>query len=93
MLLQRLHEDYPQLVVLSVDSKEDAETVQAFADEHSLSFRIVLDKDGTVSKAYRIYAIPSLFFVDSQGIIRARYMRTRVEAHLEESLAAVGVVH
>ena len=92
MLLQRLHEDYPQLVVLSVDSKEDAETVQAFADEHNLSFRIVLDTDGKVSKAYRIYAIPSLFFVDSQGIIWARYMGTPAEAQLEESLAAIGAV-
>ena len=67
-------------------------TVQAFADEHSLSFSIVLDKDGKVSKAYRIYAIPSLFFVDNQGVIQARYIGTPAEAQLEESLAAIGAV-
>jgi hypothetical protein len=45
-----------------------------------------------VSKAYRIYAIPSLFFVDNQGVIQARYIGTPAEAQLEESLAAIGAV-
>jgi peroxiredoxin len=92
LLLQNLHEDYPHLVVLSVDSKEDAATVQAFADEHDLTFTIVLDGDGKVSRAYRVYAIPSLFFVDSQGVIQGRSVGTPAEVQLGESLAAIGAV-
>lgn len=90
--LQRLHLDYPELVVLLVDREETHRTVQAFADEHGLTFPIVLDHDGKVSRQYRVYAIPSLFFVDSQGVIQARYIGEPTEAQLEESLAAIGVV-
>ncbi len=90
--LQRLHEDYPELKVLLVDSEEDAGTVQAFADEFGLTCTIALDDDGKVSKSYRIYAIPSVFFLDGQGVIQARFIGAPTQAQEEESLIAIGIV-
>jgi peroxiredoxin len=90
-ILQNLHETYPDLVVLSVDSREDAETVQAFADEFGLTFPIALDHDGEVLQSYGVIAIPTLFFVDSEGVIQARMVEGVSEKKLDESLATIGV--
>ena len=78
--------------MLLVNRKEGVRPVQAFADEYGLTFTIALDRNGKVANLYRIYSIPSVFFVDSQGVIQARYFGTPLEARLEEALAAVGVV-
>jgi peroxiredoxin len=89
--LQSLHEDYPELKVLLVDSQEDSGTVQAFADKYGLTCTIALDDDGKVSKSYRIYAIPSVFFLDSQGVIQARFIGAPTQAQVEGSLIAIGM--
>lgn len=90
-IVQNLHETYPDLVVLSVDCREDAETVQTFADELDLTFPIALDYDGQVLKSYGVIAIPTLFFVDSEGVIQARIVEGVSEERLEKSLATIGV--
>jgi peroxiredoxin len=78
--------------VLFVDRKEGTRPVQAFADEYGLTFTIGLDRNGKVANSYRVYSIPSVFFVDGNGVIQARYFGTPLEAQLDEALAAVGVV-
>ena len=60
------------LAVLAVngtfqDSESDA---QAFAQELGLTFPILLDRDGAVSKRYLLRALPSTFFIDRKGVIR-----------------------
>ena len=78
-------------MVLSVDSQEDAETVQAFADEFGLTFPIALDYNGEVQQSYGVFAIPTLFFLDSEGVIQARFIERVSEEKLDEALMAIGV--
>lgn len=90
-LLQSLHENYPELRVLLVNRNEGPGPVQAFADEFGLTFPIALDRNGKAAKSYRVYGIPSVFFVDGDGIIQARSVGTPLETQLEKALPAVGV--
>ena len=60
-------------IVAAVNLCEDRETVAAFLRTHKLTFPALLDLDGKVSTAYRSHALPSSFFVDRQGVIRAAY--------------------
>ena len=60
------------LIVLGVnttfqDSESDA---AAFIEEFGLSFPILLDREGRVSRRYQMRGLPSTFFIDRQGIIR-----------------------
>lgn len=89
--LQELHETYTDLVVLSVDSEEDAATVQAFADEYGLTYPVALDTDGAVSGLYQIWAIPTLFFIDGEGIIQDMIIETYSEDHVMEALDKIGI--
>jgi cytochrome c biogenesis protein CcmG, thiol:disulfide interchange protein DsbE len=60
-------------VVLAVNMQEDGPTVAAFMDEHRLTFPALLDSDGSVSATYQARVLPSSFFVDRKGVIRAVY--------------------
>lgn len=60
------------LVVLGVNTTfQDSESdVAAFVDEFGLTFPILLDREGGVSRRYQMRGLPSTFFIDRQGIIR-----------------------
>jgi len=90
-LLQDLHEDHPELVVLLVDSKERDDVVQAFADEFGLTHPILLDRDGKVMELYQVFAIPTVLFIDPQGIIRAKIIEGVTPQLLVEKLPLIGV--
>jgi peroxiredoxin len=72
--IQRLYDAQREegLTVPAIHSTfQDSEaSARAFADELGLSFPIVLDRDGEVSRRYRLRALPSTFIVDRKGIIR-----------------------
>ncbi len=71
--LQAVHNEYgPQgVVVLAVNVKEKVDTVARYANDNGISFNVWLDEDGWVSTIYGIRAIPTTYFIDEQGIIRA----------------------
>ena len=72
--LQRLYtaERARGLEILAVNStvQDSPAVARAFAEEHGLSFPILLDTDGAVSRAYRLRSLPSTFIVDRRGVIR-----------------------
>jgi thiol-disulfide isomerase/thioredoxin len=90
-LLEELHQKYPGLVVLAVDSKEGAGVVQAYADEFGITHRILLDEDGAVGQLYQVFAIPTVLFIDADGMIRAKIIEKVTLEILEEKLPLIGV--
>jgi len=59
--------------VLAVNLQEDPRTVAAFMREYKLTFPALFDLDGQVSRTYQAISLPSSFFVDRKGVIRAVY--------------------
>ena len=61
------------LEVLAVNTtyQDDAQAAADFARSFGLTFPILLDRDGRVSKSYQLQALPTTFFIDRQGIIRS----------------------
>lgn len=60
------------LVVLGVNStfQDVEETAAGFARDLGLTFPILFDREGTVSRRYELQALPTTYFVDRQGVIR-----------------------
>jgi peroxiredoxin len=90
-LLQELHEEHPELVVLTVDSGEGADVVQGFADEFGITYPILLDRDRKVMELYQVFAIPTNLFLDADGIIRAKVIEKATPELFEEMLPLIGV--
>ena len=90
-LVQELHEDHPEMVVLWVDMEESAPTVREYVEKMGLTHRTLLDQSGRVSETYHIYAIPSSFFIDSDGILRAMLIEELTRPFLADTLPLIGV--
>lgn len=58
------------LVVLGVNQMEPKERVERFLAEVGVTFPIALDLDAAVGRLYRVYAMPTTYFIDRQGVIR-----------------------
>lgn len=73
--LENIHRRYHSqgLVILAVNATDqDSETAaRNFVNELGLTFPILLDYDGEASRRYQLRALPSTFFVDKRGVIRA----------------------
>jgi len=72
-LLERLHREKggKDFALLTVAIGEPPEKVAEFASQNGLSFPIALDSKATVAARYRVKFIPTTFFIDGAGRIRA----------------------
>jgi peroxiredoxin len=59
------------LVILGINStfQDSPEAALSFADAQGVTFPILLDRTGEVSRQYLVRALPTTFFIDRQGII------------------------
>ena len=82
------------LVVLAINTTyQDGEAqAAAFVRQFSLTFPILLDRTGAVSRRYQLRGLPTTYFVDRQGVIRSivvggplseATLQSKVEALLE----------
>lgn len=75
--------------VIAVNAGEDDSTAAQFVDEFHLTFPIALDRDQAVLRQYQVQALPTSFFVDPQGIIRATNVGGMSRAYIEAEIAAL----
>jgi len=57
-------------LVLAVNVKQSAEVALAFIAQLDVTFPVPLDRDGKMARRYGVYAIPTNFLIDREGIIR-----------------------
>lgn len=69
--IERLSKEYANsdVVIVTVNSGEDKQTVEEFMKKNNYTFRVLLDTDDNVSRDYNITAIPTTFFIDKAGNI------------------------
>lgn len=60
------------LVVLGLNLQEPPQQVRKFANDYGATFPIVLDVDADVAGQYRLLGLPTTWFIDSEGILRAQ---------------------
>jgi peroxiredoxin len=66
--LERLHRKRPNLALVMV-SRRDADANRRKAQEHGLTFPVVLQKHWEVSLRYGMFATPIGYLIDEQGIV------------------------
>ena len=72
--LQRAYQSYASqgFLILGVNAANQDDTAQAISlvEAQGLTFPILFDENGEVSHKYQVRALPSSFFIDSQGVIQ-----------------------
>src|SRR5579862_2124941 len=57
-VVEKIAQDYKDLVVVSVDAGEDRATVEEFLKKNPMPFPVILGGDGDIVKAYSVSAFP-----------------------------------
>jgi len=78
-----------QLMVLAINNGETIEQVRPFVAEFQLTFPVLLDPDGAVASKYAVLGLPTSFFVDRNGIVRAANIGAMNRAYIEAQIAAL----
>ncbi len=82
-----------EVVFLGVNLQEDADQAVGLLDVFVAKYPALLDTDGEVAVHYRIPGMPTTFFIDADGIVRAVGAGLIVEEVLVEELARIGVTY
>ncbi|MFD2117288.1 TlpA family protein disulfide reductase [Paenibacillus yanchengensis] len=73
--LQKLHEKYGDVMTIyGINStKNDKErAARQFVEDYKFTFPVVFDREGDITKLFKIQSYPTNFLVDSNGVIRER---------------------
>lgn len=94
--IEKMYQEYKDqgFIVLAVDMtyQDDPTNVVPFAQEHGLTFPILLEETGDVATLYQLRSLPSSFFINRAGVIQEvviggpmseALLRTRIEEILK----------
>jgi cytochrome c biogenesis protein CcmG, thiol:disulfide interchange protein DsbE len=70
--LVQKYKDQP-FVILGVSNDSDAGMLRETQQEQNITWRSWWDERRTITRAWRIEGFPTLYVIDSQGIIRKRF--------------------
>jgi thiol-disulfide isomerase/thioredoxin len=72
-ILREVDERYRDrgLTLVAVQVQQTIDDGRRYADTYGLEYRIGADVSAAVFRTYRVYALPTQFFIDPEGVIRA----------------------
>jgi peroxiredoxin len=77
--------------ILGIDQGEPLPIVADFGSSLGVTYPLLLDSDSSVSRRYRVSALPTTVFIDSKGLVREVYSgiinRAVLEDRIEKLLA------
>ena len=78
------------LVVVGVSVQEtNADDVRAYAERYQLGYTVAPDLSGDIFRLYRLYGLPTQFFVGPEGAIRSIILAPLDEASAEAQIQAI----
>lgn len=73
--MQKYHEEVDDGVILAVnlfESEQSMEQIENFLDEYGVTFQVLMDEDTDVSGMYKAYALPTSYFINSDGTVHVK---------------------
>ncbi len=77
------------LELIAIDVQETAEIVADYMETYSLTYTGALDPSGSIMRSYRVFGLPTHYFIDAEGIIRDRFYGPMSLDQMEERLASI----
>jgi len=92
-IMEKLHKAYGAsgLVVLGVNEEEDEEQKRKYIRANSLTFKVLNDVTGEVSRAYKVEAYPRIIIIDKDGTVSADLIGLQKEETVLEELKKLGL--
>ncbi|HEY8491185.1 MAG TPA: TlpA disulfide reductase family protein [Dehalococcoidia bacterium] len=89
--IQRVYDQHAgSVAVVAVNFREGPGPAAEFAGRLGLTFPVVLDRAGEVAARYGVPGLPSSYFIDAEGVVRAVHFGPMDEETIRQKLAAAG---
>lgn len=62
------------VVFLGVDSQDAEKDALAFEASYGIEYESVVDQSGALANEYGVFGFPETFFIDAEGVIRAKHV-------------------
>ena len=71
--IQQVYDEWTDkgLVILAINMGESSSEVSEFMESRNLSFPVLLDISQNIALQYNVWAIPTTFLLDKDGVIQA----------------------
>ncbi len=77
--------------LLGIDQADPKEDIAPFGKVFQITYPLLFDKGGAVNAAYGVTAIPTTYFIDSTGIVRAVFVTQLSPKTMRQGFASVGI--
>jgi cytochrome c biogenesis protein CcmG/thiol:disulfide interchange protein DsbE len=74
------------LEVLAINAGQDKATIEAFIKKVGFTYPSLLDEKSNIARSYGVVGLPTTYFVDAKGVIRAKIIGEADEATFERQV-------
>ena len=92
--LERVYKSFDangQFALLGINQSDPKDDIRAFGKTFQVTYPLLFDAGGNVNQQYGVTAIPTTYFIDSQGIVRSVIVQPLTPATMKQGLASVGI--
>jgi len=94
-LLQQVYAQFGaigEFKLLGINQADPKDDIRAFGTQFRLTYPLLFDAGGRINETYGVTAIPTTYFIDSDGIVRTVFRTQMTTQMIQQGLASVGIV-
>lgn len=90
LIQDRFSQHHPDLIVLAVEQGDSLGELREYVEDEQFTFMVLAGTDA-VAKSYNIYAYPTSFFIDADGVVRSIVVGSMTGSSLDAELTKISV--
>jgi cytochrome c biogenesis protein CcmG, thiol:disulfide interchange protein DsbE len=92
--LERFYAQYGahhQFALLGINQADPKDDIAKFGANFHVTYPLLFDKGGSINATYAVTAIPTTYFIDSNGIVRSVFVQPLTPQTMQQGLSSVGI--
>jgi peroxiredoxin len=90
IIQDRFRQHYPDLVVLAIEEGDSPGEVREYVADEQLTFTVLFGTN-SVARSYNIFAYPTSYFIDANGVVQSVVVGGLTRESLDVELQKIGV--
>jgi cytochrome c biogenesis protein CcmG, thiol:disulfide interchange protein DsbE len=92
--LERFYSQYGehhQFTLLGINQADPKDDIARFGVNYHVTYPLLFDNGGSTNARYAVTAIPTTYFIDSNGIVRSVFVQPLTPQTMQQGLSSVGI--